>query len=138
MPRTMTFLVAAAALVAVSAAAAATDWAAMRADDRVQSELLGASMAYLLVEECPSIKLRRLKLVTTALSLSSHAKGLGYSGSEVEAYVNDPDEQARFRARALERLIEKGAMEGDAESFCEVGRGEMEKGSYVGALLKGG
>ena len=138
MPKTMTYLIGAAAFVAVGAAAAATDWANMRADNRVQSELLGASMAYIVNEECPSIKLRRLKLVGYALSLSSHAKGLGYSSSEVEAYVNDLDEQARFRARAMERLVAKGAVEGDAESFCEVGRAEMEQGTYVGSMLKGG
>ncbi len=138
MPKTMTYLIGAAALIAAGAAASATDWSAMRADQRVQSELLGASMAYILVEQCAPIKLRRLKLVANALSLTSHAKGLGYSGDEVEAYVNDKDEQARFRARAMERLAELGAREGDAASFCEVGRAEMEKGSYVGALLKGG
>jgi len=138
MCKTISYLIGAAALIAVGAAAAATDYAAMRADNRVQSELLGASMAYIVVEECEAINLRRLKLVSYALSLTSHAKGLGYTGSEVEAYVNDKDEQARFRARALERLVEKGAVEGNAASFCDVGRAEMEKGTYVGSILKGG
>ena len=138
MPKTMTYLVGAAAMVALGAAASATDYGALRADSRVQGELLGASMAYIVDEQCPTIKLRRFKLVTYALSLNSYAKRLGYSGKEVEAYVNDPDEQARFRAQALEVLLEMGAEQENAASFCEVGRAEMEKGTYVGSILKGG
>lgn len=142
MPRTLTFLLGAAALVAAGAAAlatgTATDYTALRTDSRVQGELLGASMAYIIDEQCPSIRLRRFKLLTYALSLNSHAKGLGYSGREVETYVNDPDEQARFRAMALEVLLQKGAVQGDGESFCAIGRAEIEKGTYVGSILKGG
>ncbi len=138
MPRTLTYLLGAVALVAAGAAASATDFGALRADSRVQSELLGASMAYIIDEQCASIKLRRFKLLTYALSLNSHAKGLGYTGREVETYVNDPDEQARFRALAMERLLQKGAEQGDAESFCAVGRSEIENETYVGSILKGG
>ncbi len=141
-PKTAARLLAATALAAIgataTASASATDWSAMRADERVQRELLGASMAYIIDEQCPSIRLRRLRMVGYALSLSRHAKGLGYTSDEIETYVNDKDEQARFRALATERLLEKGAREGDAQSFCEVGRSEMEQETYVGSMLKGG
>ena len=140
-------LVGAAALVAVTGAGvgagvgagAGTNYTSLRADPRVQGELLGASMAYILNEECPDIRLRRIKMVTYALSLASYAKkNLGYSSKEVEAYVNDKEEQARFREMAMARLAERGAVAGDTESFCAVGRAEMEKGSYVGSMIKGG
>ncbi len=141
MAKTMTWLIGAVALVAAVAAASAsdsdTDYSALRSDARVQGELLGASEAYLIDEQCPTIRLRRLKLVGRALSLNSHAKSLGYTGKEVETYVNDPDEQARFRKLAMEYLATLGAVEGDPESFCVAGRALMEKGTYAGSLLKG-
>ncbi|HHL21525.1 MAG TPA: hypothetical protein ENJ52_08340 [Aliiroseovarius sp.] len=119
-------------------ALAATDYSKMRADKRVQSELLAASMAYLIDDECASIRLRRFKVVTYALSLSSYAKSLGYTSKEVEAYINDKDEQARFREMAEARLIEKGADPDQPESYCVVGRAEIEKRTYLGSMLKGG
>ena len=139
MPKPLKALVGAVVLVVMAGAAlAATDYTKMREDRRVQSELLAASMAYLIDDECSSIRLRRFKVLTYALSLSSYAKSLGYSGKEVEAYVNDKDEQARFREMAKARLIEKGADPRDVESYCAVGRAEIEKGTYLGSMLKGG
>ena len=126
-------------LVAMAGAAlAATDYSKMRADKRVQSELLAASMAYLIDEECSSIRPRKLTVLTYALSLKRYAKSLGYTGDEVDAYVADRDEQARFREMAEARLIEKGADPDEPESYCAVGRAEIEKRTYLGSMLKGG
>ncbi len=144
MPRTLKFLAGALALLAALGAARAasdrseTDYAALRGDERVHAELLATSMAYLIDAECPALGLRRLRIVGYALSLSRYAKGLGYSGREVEAYVNDPAEQARFRELAMAGLGALGAEPGNAESYCAVGRAEMQKGTYLGSMLKGG
>ena len=126
-------------LVAMAGAAlAAVDYSKMRADRRVQSELLAASMAYLIDKECASIRPRKLTVLTYALSLKRYAKSLGYTGDEVDAYVADRDEQARFREMAEARLIEKGADPDEPESYCAVGRAEIEKRTYLGSMLKGG
>lgn len=127
-----------AAVVALTSAALATDFTALRNDTRVHNELLGASVAYLIDGQCASIKLRRLYMVGQALSLQSYARGLGYTNAEISAYVDSPEEQARFRAIAEPYLAQRGAVKGDPESYCAAGRAEMQKGSYVGSLLKGG
>lgn len=124
--------------IAMATATMAADYQALRDDARVHSELLGASLAYLIDEGCPSISLRKLTFVGKALSLRSYAKRLGYSGSEVDAYVNDQTEQARFRAIASTMLAENGVITGDTASFCTAGRAEMEAGTFTGAILRGG
>ncbi len=124
--------------LAMATAALAADYQALRDDARVHSELLGASLAYLIDEGCPTISLRKLTFVGKALSLRSYAKGLGYSGGEVDAYVNDKTEQDRFRAIASAKLAENGAVAGNAASFCTAGRAEIEAGTFTGAILRGG
>ena len=138
MRKTRDILIALAAIVALTTAALATDYQGLRDDSRVHSELVSASMAYLIDEQCASIKLRKLRLVGKALNLRSYAKGLGYSGGEVDAYVNDKTEQARFRQIANAILAGKGAVSGNAASYCDVGRAEIAAGSYTGAILSGG
>ncbi|MCP5036648.1 MAG: DUF5333 domain-containing protein [Rhodobacteraceae bacterium] len=122
----------------MSGASSAADYQILRDDNRVHTELLAASLAYLINEACPSIKIRRLKVTGQALSLRSYAKSLGYSGGEVDAYVSDHDEQERFRAIAEAALAEKGVVEGDAASYCTVGRAEIKAGSFAGGMLRGG
>ncbi len=119
-------------------AAAEVDYSKLRNDPRTHEELLAASKAYLIDEHCDELALRRLYFITTALSLQSHARGLGYSNSEISAYVDSPKEQARFRAIAEPWLAKQGAKKGDKASYCKVGRAEIEKESILGNLLKEG
>ncbi len=137
--KTLKTMAATLVLVALAnAAMAAVDYSKLREDRRVQSELLAASMAYLIDKNCDSIRPRKLTVLRYALSLKRYAKSLGYTGDEVDAYVNDREEKARFREMAEARLIEKGADPDNAESYCALGRAEIEKGTYLGSMLKGG
>ncbi len=117
-------------------AALATDYTALRADSYIHDRLLGASIAYLIDEQCDSISARKLYALSQVLKMQSHAKSLGYSTKEIAAYVDSKDEQARFRAIAEPYLAEQGAVTGDAESYCVVGRAEIEKGTITGSLLR--
>lgn len=119
-------------------AAAEVDYSKLRKDPRVHEELLAASKAYLIDEQCDELTIRRIYIVTTALSLSSHARGLGYSNSEISAYVDSPKEQARFRAIAEPWLASQGAKKGDKAGHCKVGRAEIDKETLLGSLLKEG
>jgi hypothetical protein len=114
----------------------ARDYADLRSDKRVHNELLAASIAYLINDNCADLKIRRLSLFGRVLSLRSYARGLGYTGSEVEDYVNDDAEQDRFRAIAEPWLASKGAVKGDPASYCTVGTTEIAKKSLVGSMLK--
>ncbi len=123
------------ALVGAATPALAVDYTAMREDTRVHSELLGASIAYLIDENCPELSLRKFRLFNKAMALQSYARSLGYSFREITAYVDSKAEQDRFRAIAEPMLEKQGVRKGDPESYCAVGRAEMEKGTFAGKLL---
>ena len=117
-------------------AASATDYTILREDKRMHGELMGASLAYLIAENCASIKLRRLTMVGRALSLRSYAKGLGYSGGEVDDYVTADVEKDRFRAIATPIMANKGAVTGKPETYCTVGKNEIASKTFVGTMLR--
>ena len=120
----------------LATSAFATDYTTLRNDKRMHGELLGASLAYLISENCPSIKLRRLTMIGRALRLRSYAKGLGYSGDEVDSYVTADSEKARFRSIAEPILVKKGAVPGKPETYCAVGKKEIASKTFVGTLLR--
>ena len=124
------------ALVLTATSAFAVDYTKLRKDTRVHNELYAASIAYLINDNCADISIRKLSLVGRVLSLRSYAKGLGYTGAEVDAYVNSGEEQDRFRAIAEPWLASKGAVKNDAASYCAVGKQEIAKKSLVGSMLK--
>lgn len=127
-------------MIAVGTAglAHAADYSAMRKDKRTHNELLGASIAYLIDENCSSLRLRKLRLLNRAFSLRKHAVSLGYSTREVMDYVDSKREQDRFRALAEPILAKKGAKRGNEASYCAVGYKEMNKGTFAGSLLTKG
>ena len=69
-------------------------------------------------------------------SLKGIASGLGYSDAEIEAYIDDKSEERRLEGIARQRLASMGAVAGNAETYCAVGRAEISKGSAVGRLLR--
>ncbi|WP_300518206.1 DUF5333 domain-containing protein [Aliiroseovarius sp.] len=117
-------------------AATATDYTAIREDAHIHARLLAASKAYVLQENCDSLKRRKFYLFTEAMKLQRYARGLGYTNKEISAYVDDKTEQARFRALAEPWAFAQGAVKGDGESFCAVGRAEIENKTEVGAFLR--
>lgn len=125
----------AAGLSLTAGVAQATDYDPLRKDSRMHNELLGASVAYLIDENCDSMTLRKLRLLNRAFSLRKYAISLGFSHSEVMAYVDSSKEQDRFRAIAEPLLASKGAVAGQKETYCAVGRAEIKKRSFVGSLL---
>jgi Family of unknown function (DUF5333) len=68
--------------------------------------------------------------------LKSYALDQGYSRDEVEAFIKNKDQKNRLKAEAAAYLAEAGAVEGDPESYCKVGRDEIAKGSLIGELLR--
>ncbi len=124
------------ALCMMATSAFAVDYTKLRKDSRVHNDLFAASIAYLINDNCEEISIRKLSLVGRVLRLRSYAKGLGYTGAEVDAYVNSGTEQDRFRALAQPWLKSKGAVKNNAASYCAVGKQEIAKKSLVGSMLK--
>lgn len=108
----------------------------LREVPRITEGLIAAGIAYEIGEECNSLDARIVQGIVFLNSLKAHAQTLGYSNDEIDAYVNDKTEKDRLEAIARGRLADLGAVEGQADTFCIVGRDQIAAGSQIGQLLR--
>lgn len=120
--------------IAVAGATAAR--AELRDERQITEGLIATAIAYEIGDKCDSLDARLVAGVNFLWSLRSLASDLGYSDAEIDAYVDNRAEQRRLEAIARERLRDMGAIPGDWESYCEVGRAEMSRDSRIGKLLR--
>lgn len=102
----------------------------------INDGLFTIAIAAAIGENCPTIEPRKIRGLFALNSLHSKARSLGYSFGEISDYVNDRDEREKLRVRTFAWLGERGATESDPQSFCPIGRAEIEKSSGIGRLLK--
>jgi hypothetical protein len=124
------------AFLAVTQPAWAVDFQPLRVDPEISTGLRWIAAADAIRNTCPSIEERTFRALSTATGLLNRARALGYSFSEAKAYVDDGTEQARVKAEAMAYLRQAGAVDGNAESFCTVGRAEIARGSAIGVLIR--
>jgi hypothetical protein len=98
--------------------------------------LINTAIAYEIDQKCDSLDGRIVAGVNFLWSLKAHASELGFSDDEIKAYIDNEAEKDRLEAIARARLRDMGAVEGDWETYCAVGRSEMSAGSQIGRLLK--
>lgn len=118
------------------AAASSAHAAELRDNAEVNNGLILAGITEKIYETCPTISVRKLRGILYLRSLYTMAKNAGFSEEEIEAYVDNEEEEARLRARADAWLADKGAVEGDPETYCAVGRAQIEAGNQIGVLLR--
>ena len=97
--------------------------------------LIETAIAYEIDQVCEALDGRRLQGIALLWSLNSEARRLGYSQEEIRAFIDDDAEKDRLEAIARERLRGMGAVEGQAETYCDVGRAEIARASQIGRLL---
>ncbi len=110
--------------------------AGLEKDAHITEKLVAAQVGDVIRTTCPSISARMFVVLREMLSLQSYALGAGNSESEIKAFLDSPTEKARIKALALDYLTKAGAKEGDAESYCAVGRAEIAAGTVAGELLR--
>ncbi len=115
---------------------AATAKPALKDVTYVREGIIVAGMAYELSENCSSVSARLLRGISYLYSLRDHAKELGYSNNEIDAYINDKAEENRLTVIARGRLADKGVIAGQEATYCDVARSEMAAGTVVGNLLR--
>lgn len=103
--------------------------------EAITEGLIETAIAYEIGEVCDAIDGRRLQGIALLWSLNNEARRLGYSQDEIRAFVDDEDEKDRLEAIARERLRGMGAVEGQPETYCAVGRAEIAGESRIGSLL---
>jgi hypothetical protein len=128
--------VALAALCVLPAAAPAQELPPLGQQASIWEGLLQTALAYEIGNVCDSQEPRMAQGWIYLLSLNASALDLGYSADEVDAFIDDEDEQARLEGEARARLREMGAVEGQPETYCQIGRAEIAKGSRTGLLLR--
>jgi hypothetical protein len=130
-----TTVFAALALSLAAPASAAADIPAIGQVERITEGLIDTAIAYEIDKRCDSLDGRRMAGLAFLWSLEGHARSLGFSRAEIDAYIDNREEKARLEAIARERLRGLGAVEGEWETYCAVGRAEIAKGSQIGRLL---
>ena len=111
--------------------------AASLADEtRITGPLMSAAIGDRIRKRCPSISARMVRVWREARGLKAEARRLGYSEAEIEAFLDDDAARDRIERAAEEWLAAQGAVKGRPESYCRVGRREIERGSLTGRLLR--
>lgn len=102
----------------------------------IDDALLDLGIANIIRKQCPSISARMLRAVSYVRNLEKRAKALGYTDAEIKAYTDSDAEKARMRKRGAKYFAAKGVDTSNPESYCALGRAEIEKSSRIGSLLK--
>lgn len=108
----------------------------LREVSEIDNELYYIAIANEIAEVCDSINGRRMKAIGVMWGLRSKANKLGYSDDEIRAYVESDTEKARMRNKGEAYLSANGAKYGQPETFCALGRAEINKNSAIGVYLR--
>ena len=124
-------------MLGVSATMAQAQNATPLADQAEITEgLINTAIAYEIGQQCGSISARMIRGITYLNSLRDRARQLGYTNAEIDAFVDNRTEKRRLEGIARARLADMGAVVGNSESYCAVGRLEMAAGTAIGRLLR--
>ncbi|WP_237212408.1 DUF5333 domain-containing protein [Ruegeria lacuscaerulensis] len=108
----------------------------LREVKEIDNELYYIAIANEISDYCPSISGRRMKAIGVMWGLRSKANKLGYSDKEIRAYVESYTEKDRMRAKGEAYLAQHGVTYDNPNSFCTLGRAEIERNSAIGVYLR--
>ncbi len=121
--------------VAVLAGPAAAK-APLRDVPAVDDALLDLGIADIIRKECPTISARMFRALMYLRDVQQTARSLGYSEAEIDAYRKSDAEKDRMKARGAEYFKANGVDTSDPQSYCALGRAEIQKSSRIGSLLR--
>ena len=133
MRRSLTIMVAAAVIANASVAAAKPP---LRDVPEIDGGILTIGIADEIRKNCPRISARMLRAMRRINGLKDRALALGYSEDEIRAYRTSDAEKARLRAAGAAYLKSNGVQVGKPDTYCALGRAEIQKNSAIGALLR--
>jgi len=133
--RVLSGLVAGLVGLCLSGAAMAEDKVPLAENAHIRDSLVAGRVADVLRTECGSLQARMLLALQKLNDLRDYAVAQGYTEAEVKAFLKDKAQKDAMKAIAAEYLAKAGAVAGDEESYCRVGRDEIAKGTLAGSLL---
>ncbi len=122
--------------LSVAAPSAAAVLQPLEDNPRVQGEFLAAAVGDEIRKNCPTISARLFRVFKKANELESYALSLGYTKADIKTMRESPAAKARLKSMRDAYLAEHGVTKGDPESYCRLGREEIEKNSLTGWLLR--
>ena len=125
-----------AAVLALCIATPALALEPLNQEKHINDSLIAGQAGDILRKTCPSISAKMFTVLGKLNALEDYAREKGYSEAEVKAFLKDKTEKKRIKAAAKDYLKAAGAVEGDVESYCKVGRDEIAKGTLTGSLLR--
>lgn len=108
----------------------------LSSEKHINDSLRAGRIGDVIRKTCPTIDARMFVVWAKIEDLKSYALSKGYSRAEVEAFLKDRKEKNRLKAEAEVWLKEAGAVEGQPDTYCQVGREEIAKKSLIGSLLR--
>ena len=130
------FLTVGAMLTLMAMTAMAQSKTPLAQEYHINYSLMSAKAADRIRKTCPSISARMFVALGKARALKSYALNKGYSEPEVRVFLKNPKEKARVKAMAANYLKQQGAVTGDVQSYCRVGRAEISQKTLVGQMLR--
>ncbi len=109
---------------------------ALRDVPAIDDALLAVGLADEIRKQCPNISARYIKALRFMNGLRDKAQNMGYSDAEIDAYRKSSADKARLKAEGKTYLSANGVKVGNPQSYCTLGRAEIEKSSQIGTLLR--
>lgn len=103
---------------------------------QIDGTILAVGIADEIRKNCPDISARLFRAYSVINGLKSTARGLGYSDEEIDAYRKSDTEKARLKDERKAYLDAAGVLADAPETYCLLGRAEIEKGGQIGTLLR--
>lgn len=125
-----------ATVLSVAQAAGAVALEPLNEEKHINDSLRAAQIGDIIRKTCPTISARIVVAYTKAKELERYALDKGYGEAEIKAFVKNKAEKARIRTEAEVWLAEAGAVAGDAESYCRIGRDQIARQTLIGSLLR--
>ncbi|MBN8291615.1 DUF5333 domain-containing protein [Rhodobacter sp. NTK016B] len=110
--------------------------ATLGADPQLWAGLFQLAMAWDIDNNCDSIEPRRIAATSYIFGLYNQARAYGYSRRQIRTFQTADSTEARLRSEVGAYYEANGVVEGDAETYCALGRAEMAAGSPAGQLMR--
>ncbi|MEQ6248345.1 DUF5333 domain-containing protein [Sulfitobacter sp. HNIBRBA3233] len=109
---------------------------ALRDVKSIDDAVFDVAIANEIRKNCPDISARMFRALKLYSDVKSEARDLGYTKAEIDAYADSDVEKDRLRAKGAAYFKANGVVKDDPQSYCALGRKEIEKSSRIGSLLK--
>lgn len=120
----------------IPATSGAADLPPLAENERVRTEFLAGAVGDEIVDNCPDMAARMLVVIGKLNDLNNYAKSLGYTSEQIREFRKSDENKARLNAMRDEYLAANGVVPGDTESYCRLGRQEIEQRTLIGSLLR--